>query len=39
MMQAQEARGLKDRLVSGNFVQRNKLTGAEGPASTPSNAY
>ena len=26
MMQAQEARGLKDRLVSGNFVQRNKLT-------------
>ena len=25
MMQAQEARGLKDRLVSGNFVQRNKL--------------
>jgi hypothetical protein len=26
MMQAQEARGLKDRLVSGNFVQRNKMT-------------
>ena len=25
MMQAQEARGLKDRLVSGNFVQRNKM--------------
>ena len=26
MMQAQEARGLKDRLVSGNFLQRNKMT-------------
>jgi hypothetical protein len=26
MAQAQESRGLKDRLVSGNFVQRNKMT-------------
>ena len=26
MIQAQESRGLKDRLVSGNFVQRNKMT-------------
>ena len=31
-LQAQETRGLKDRLVSGNFVQRNKMTVRGGSA-------